>query len=162
MEQWYKNNGFNPVAAEATNIATGLGTGMIQATPMPPYGAVALQISRSAKYMLDINVDPLIGALVVTDGAWARIEPGDRDKVTEAAKAMETRLQTEVPKQDANAVVTMQTRGLTVTRLAPTEAAAFHAEADRLVGTMRGAMVPPEIYDMAVQARDEYRKTHGK
>jgi TRAP-type C4-dicarboxylate transport system substrate-binding protein len=163
MTKWYTKNGFNPVAMETTNIAQGLSTGMIQATPMPPYGAVALQISRSAKYMLDMNVDPLIGALVITETAWNKIQPDDRDKVVAAAKAMETHLQTEVPKQDASAVTAMVGKGLVVTKLDASEAAAFHTEADRLVATMRGNnMVPPDVYDLAVQARDEYRKSHGK
>jgi TRAP-type C4-dicarboxylate transport system substrate-binding protein len=162
MMQWYTTNGFNPVALEATNIAQGLATGMIQATPMPPYGAVALQISRTVKYMLDIDVDPLIGALIMTDTMWAKIAPEDRDKIVAAAKAMEARLQTEVPKQDAQSVVAMQAKGLVVTKLDQAGAAAFRAEADKLVGTMRGGMVPADVYDLAAQARDEYRKSHGK
>ena len=162
MVDWYAKNGFNPVAMQATNIAQGLSTGMIQATPMPPYGAVALQISRAAKYMLDLNVDPLIGALIMTDDVWNKITPADRDQILAAAKAMETRLQTEVPKQDVQAVVAMQAKGLTVTKLDAAGAAAFRAEADKLVASMRGSMVPADVYDLAVQARSEYRKSRGK
>jgi TRAP-type C4-dicarboxylate transport system substrate-binding protein len=163
MVKWYASNGFNPVSMEATNIAQGLATGMIQATPMPPYGAVALQVSSHAKYMLDINVDPLIGALVMTDGAWNKISAEDREKIVAAAKVMEKQLQTEVPQQDARSVVTMQSKqGLTVTKLDAAGAAAFRAEADKLVATMRGGMVPADVYDIAIQARDEYRKSHAK
>jgi TRAP-type C4-dicarboxylate transport system substrate-binding protein len=162
MMQWYTSTGFNPVALEATNIAQGLATGMIQATPMPPYGAVALQISRTVKYMLDINVDPLIGALIMTDAMWAKISADDHDKIVAAARTMESRLQTEVPKQDAQSVVAMQAKGVVVTKLDPAGAAAFRSEADKLVATMRGAMVPADVYDAALQARDEYRKSHGK
>jgi TRAP-type C4-dicarboxylate transport system substrate-binding protein len=112
--------------------------------------------------MLDINVDPLIGALVMTDAMWVKISAEDHDKIVAAARAMETRLQTEVPKQDAQSVVAMEGKGVVVTKLDPAAAAAFRAEADKLVGTMRGGMVPADVYDAAVQARDEYRKSHGK
>jgi len=37
----------------------------------------------------------------------------------------------------------------------------FRTEADKLAVTMRGGMVPADVYDLAVQARDEYRKSHG-
>jgi len=158
MTKWYTSNGFNPVPMDAANIATGLTTGMITATPMPPYGAAVMMVSRSAKYMLDLNVDPLIGALIMTDKMWEKISAADRDKIVAAAKTMGATLQTEVPKQDAASVVTMQSRGLTVTKLDPAAAAAFHTEADKLAATMRGNMVPADIYDMAVQARDAYRK----
>ena len=162
MVNWYTSNGFNPVALESTGIATGLATGMIQATPMPPYGAVATQISRTVKYMLDVDVDPLIGALIMTDTTWNKIAPEDRDKLVAAAKDMEKTLQVQVPKQDAESVKAMQAKGLTVTTLDAAGLAAFRAEADKLVASMRGSMVPADVYDLAVQARAEYRKSHAK
>ena len=56
----------------------------------------------------------------------------------------------------------MKTRGLTVTTLDPKAAADLRAAAEKLTGTMRGTMVPADIYDMAVQERDAFRKTKGK
>src|SRR5581483_8045068 len=106
---------------------------MIQATPMPPYAAVATQISRTVKYMLDVNVDPLIGALVMTDAMWSKISGEDREKIVAAAKTMEQRLQTDVPKQDAQSVTAMQSKGVIVNKLDAAAAAAFHAEAEKLV-----------------------------
>ncbi len=77
---------------------------MIQATPMPPYGAVvASGVPQRPSTCCDINVDPLIGALIMTDTAWEKISAEDHDKIVAAAKAMEKRLQTEVPAQDAKA-----------------------------------------------------------
>jgi TRAP-type C4-dicarboxylate transport system substrate-binding protein len=162
MMAWYTNNGFHPVAMEATNVMTGLTTGMIQETPMPPYYASFLQVYRSAKHMLQIDVDPLIGALIMTDAAWAKISAEDHDKIIAAAKAMEKRLQTEVPAQDAKAITEMQARGLTVHKLDAKALGEFRAEADKLASTMRGSMVPIDIYDLASQARTDYRKSHGK
>jgi TRAP-type C4-dicarboxylate transport system substrate-binding protein len=159
MVQWYTSNGFNPVPLESTAIGTSLATGIIQATPMPPYGAVALQISRTVKYMLDVNVDPLIGALVMTDSVWNKITPEDRQKLITSAKTMEKTLQVEVPKQDATSVAAMQRAGVTVNKLDAAGMATFRAEAEKLAATMRGRMVPADIYDMALAARDEYRKT---
>lgn len=162
MTKWYTSNGFNPVSMEATNIPQGLATGMINATPMPPYLAISLQLTGTAKYMLDINVDPLIGALIITDKAWSKIDAADRDKVVAAAKVMGATLQTKVPAQDALSVVAMQSKGLKVTKLDAAGVAAFRAEADKLAATMRGNMVPADVYDLAVQARDAFRKSHGK
>ena len=54
---------------------------MIDAAPIPPYPALLLQIFRDAKYMLDVHVAPLYGALVVTNEAWNKISaerPGRR------------------------------------------------------------------------------------
>ena len=49
---------------------------MIDAAPSPPYPALVLQIFRDAKYMLDVRVAPLLGALVMTNEAWNKIDAG--------------------------------------------------------------------------------------
>jgi TRAP-type C4-dicarboxylate transport system substrate-binding protein len=164
MVQWYKNNGFHPVALAANDIPAQLKltTGMIDAAPSPAYPALVLQIFRDARYMLDVRVAPLVGALVITNTAWNKISAADQAVVAAGARAFETRILAEAPKQDADSVATMKTRGLTVTTLDPTAAAQFRTEAERLTATMRGNMVPADIYDLAVQERAAFRKTTGR
>jgi TRAP-type C4-dicarboxylate transport system substrate-binding protein len=161
MVQWYKANGFRPVALAAGDIPAQLklSNGMIDAAPSPPYPALLLQIFRDAKYMLDVRVAPLYGAVVMTNDAWGKVEAQDRPAVTAAADVLETRLLGEAPKLDADSVATMKTRGLTVTTLDAKTAAGFRAEAEAFVKTMRGQMVPADVYDAAVRERDTFRKT---
>lgn len=161
MTQWYKSNGFHPVALAAGDIPAQLKltTGLIDAAPSPPYPALLLQMFRDAKYMLDVRVAPLYGALVMTSEAWNKIDAGDRPVVLAAAKNIEKRLLGEAPKLDADSVATMKTRGLTVTSLDPKAAAEFRAQAEIFVKTMRGNIVPADAYDAALKERDAYRKT---
>jgi len=161
MVQWYKASGFNPVALNANDIPAQLKltTGMIDAAPSPPYPALLLQIFRDAKYMLDARFAPLYGAVVLTNEAWNKIEPNDRPIVVAAAKNTEKRLLGDAPKLDADSINTMKSRGLTVTTIDPKTAASFRAEADAFVKTMRGQMVPADVYDAAVRERDAFRKT---
>jgi TRAP-type transport system periplasmic protein len=161
MVQWYKANGFRPVALTAGDIPAQLKltTGMIDAAPTPPYPALLLQIFRDAKYMLDVRFAPLYGAVVLTNEAWNKVEPNDRPIVVAAAKNAEKRLLGDAPKLDADSINTMKSRGLTVTTIDPKTAAAFRAEADGFVKTMRGQMVPADVYDAAVRERDAFRKT---
>jgi len=163
MVQWYRANGFNPVALNANDIPAQLKltTGMIDAAPSPPYPALLLQIFRDAKYMLDVRFAPLYGALILTNEAWNRIEPNDRPIVVAAAKNTEKRLLGEAPKLDADSIATMTSRGLTVTTLDPKTAASFRQEADNFVKSMRGQMVPADVYDAAVRERDAFRKSQS-
>jgi TRAP-type C4-dicarboxylate transport system substrate-binding protein len=126
---------------------------------MPPYPALLLQIFRDAKFMLDIHVAPLYGALVMTNEAWNKLSAGDRQVVVAAAKSAEKRLLGEAPKLDTDSIATMKTRGLTVNTPDAKTLATFRAEADRLVQTMRGTLVPADVYDAAVKERDTFRKT---
>jgi len=161
---WYVQSGFHPVALLPADIPTQLklSPGLIDAAPNPPYLALSLQIFRDARYMLDLHIAPLTAVLVVTNTAWNSISADDRAKVTAAAQAMEQRVRTEAPAQDAESIKQMQARGLQVITLDPKAAAEFRAAATTLNATMRGTMVPADIFDAAVQERDAFRTSRGK
>jgi TRAP-type C4-dicarboxylate transport system substrate-binding protein len=162
--QWYVANGFHPVALTPADIPQQLklGTGLIDTAPYPAYLAMALNIYTDARYMLDLHIGPLTGALVITDAAWNRLSAEDRTAITADAQAFETRIRTEVPKNDADAVRLMTSRGLQVITPDAKAAAEFRAAGSQLAATMRGTMVPADIYDAAVQARDAFRASKGK
>ena len=162
--QWYVSNGFHPVALLPADIPAQLklSTGLIDTAPSPPYLALSLQIFRDAKYMLDLHIAPLTGAMIISNQAWARISAEDRLKVTAAAQALEKRVRAEAPAQDAESVKQMVARGLQVITLDAKAAAEFRAAANQLTSTMRGSMVPVDVYDMAAQERDAIRKSKGK
>ena len=163
--QWYVSNGFHPVALLPANIPEQLklSTGLIDTAPNPPYLALTLQIFRDAKYMLDVRIAPLVGALIMSNSAWNKISPEDRVKVMAAAQALEKRVAAEAPQQDAASVKAMVTSGgLQVITLDAKAAAEFRTAANQLNTTMRGSMVPADVYDAAVQERDAFRKSKGK
>jgi len=161
MVQWYKQNGFNPVSLDSKDIKAQLtlSNGMINAAPMPPYPAMLLQVFRDAKYMLDVNVAPLYGGLLVTTQTWNKISAADKAVMVASAKIIEKRLLGDAVKLDASSIANMKMRGLTVTTPDAKALATFRAEADRLVTTIRGSLVPADVYDLAVRERDAYRKT---
>jgi TRAP-type transport system periplasmic protein len=157
MVQWFKANGFEPRAMAMTDIMTGLTTGMIEGLPTPPLGALMFQWYKQTPYMLELGLGPIVGAIVITKKAWAAIPAADHAKLQAAADGVEQRLRADVPKQDEASVAEMTKRGLTVTRPTGTE---WRTQLDNLAKTMRGEMVPTDIFDLALKARTEYRKNH--
>jgi TRAP-type C4-dicarboxylate transport system substrate-binding protein len=155
MVQWFKANGFEPRAMAMTDILTGLTTGMIEGLPTTPLAAMLFQWYRQTPYMLELGLAPIVGAGVITKKAWNAIPEADRAKLIASADGVEKRLQVEVPKLDANAIAVMQKNGLTVTKPTGPE---WRVQLDNLAKTMRGEMVPTDIFDMASKARDEFRK----
>ncbi len=164
MVQFYASNGFHPVALLPSDIPAQLklSTGLIDTAPFPPYAALSFQIFRDAKYMLDVHAAPFVGATIISNDAWNKISADDQAKVMAAAKAMETRIRADAPKQEADSLAAMQARGLVVIKPDAKASADFRAAANKLNQSMRGNMVPADIYDMAVAARDAYRKAKGK
>jgi TRAP-type C4-dicarboxylate transport system substrate-binding protein len=156
MTQWYKTNGFQPRAMAMTDILTGLSTGMIDGMPSTPLASMAYQWHKQTPYMLDIGLAPFIGATVVSKRTWDGIPAADRAKLLEVSAGVEKQLRTDVPKADALAVAMMGAQGLKVTKATGAE---WKEEAEILSRTMRGQMVPPDAFDLAVKARDAYRQS---
>jgi TRAP-type transport system periplasmic protein len=159
MVQWFKSNGFEPRAMAMTDIMTGLTTGMIDGLPTPPLAAMFFQWYKQTPYMLDIGLAPIVGATVVTTKTWKSISDADKPKLLAAAEGVEQRLRVDVPKQDQSSIETMTKAGLTVTKATGPE---WKTQLDSLAKTMRGEMVPADIFDLASKARDEYREKKKK
>ncbi len=157
MVQWFKANGFEPRAMAMTDIMTGLTTGMVEAVPTTPLAALLFQWYKQTPNMLDIGLAPVIGATVVTKKAWNAVPAADKPRLTAAAIAVQKQLQADVPKQEAASIAEMKRRGLVVTDASGPE---WRKEAGALAATMRGEMVPNDIFDLALKARDTYRKSH--
>jgi TRAP-type C4-dicarboxylate transport system substrate-binding protein len=159
MQQWYTDNGFHPKPLTLADIAAQLKLpdGQIDTAPNTPYLALLTQIYTNAKYMLNVHLAPLVGAVVITTKAWDSLTPDDQKKMTDAARAMETKIRADSPAQDDSSIDTMKTHGLTVIQPDAAATAEIHAEATKLGATMRGKMVPADVYDLAAQARDAAR-----
>ena len=107
--------------------------------------------------MLDIGLAPVVGATIVTKKAWNAIPAADRPKILASALAVQKRLEQDVPKTEAAAIAEMQRRGLVVSKASGPD---WRKEIDGLAATMRGEMVPKDMFDLALKARDAYRKQH--
>ncbi len=162
MVQWYKNNGFRPVALTLNSVLMGLQTGLIEAYPSPPYLAMLLQWYKSTPYMLDVALGPALGATVVTRRAWNRLSEEDRNRLLEASRRVEQQLVTDVSKQDQASIKQMERRGLTVTSMESTTAETdFRKTAESLASSMQGVMVPDDIFNMAIRERENFRRNRS-
>jgi TRAP-type transport system periplasmic protein len=156
--QWWKSHGYHPVPLASTDIMTGLTTGMIEALPTPPLVALSLQWYRSAPFMLDIGLAPLVGATVVSKKAWAGISAEDQAVIRQIARAMEQRLQQSVPAQERKAIEEMSRRGLKVTGpRGPEQLKAWETVAAQFAASVRQQREYAEVFEAALKARDQFR-----
>jgi TRAP-type C4-dicarboxylate transport system substrate-binding protein len=164
MVRWYSENGFHPQALSEKEIVPQLrlASGMIDAVPSPAYGALALQFYSATPFMLDLRVAPLVGATVVSSQVWARLSAADQAAVTTAAAAMQKRVMADVPRLDAESVAAMQKAKLKVTTLDAAARTEFQRAAAQLMPSLRGRIVPADIYDLAIKERDAFRQSKGR
>ncbi|MEE9563083.1 MAG: TRAP transporter substrate-binding protein DctP [Thermoanaerobaculia bacterium] len=155
MVQWWKRSGFKPVALAATDIMTGLQTGMIEVLPTTPLAALNLQWFRQTPYMHELGLAPLVGATVITQKAWKKISAADQKALLAVARRTEEQLEKGIPQQDREAVEAMTKRGLEV--IAVTDDTEWREAAAEFADTMRGAVVPAEAFDRALAERSRFR-----
>lgn len=160
MVNVWKQKGFNPVPLAATDIMTGLQTGMIDAYPTTPLLGLTLQWYRSTPNMVGMGMAPLVGGLVMSKAAWNKLPAADRAKVQAACDKMERRLEVEVPRQDTTAVAEMQKRGLKVNAVGMANAAEFKKVAEEFATSLAGVRIPLDVLAMARKERDAFRASH--
>lgn len=157
VQQW-RREGFQPVPLAATDIMTGLQTGLIDALPTTPLAALSLQWYRQTPYMLDVGLAPLVGATVISKPAWNRLSAADRAALRKAAQKTEARLRTEVAEQDRRAIAEMEKRGLERVAV-PVES--WRAFAEEFSGRAAETIVDGAVLGKVVAARDRFRAAEG-
>ena len=160
LVQWWRRNGFKPIALAATDIMTGLQTGLIEAISVPPLYAMQMQYYKQASHMADLGLAPLIGAVLLDQRAWKRMSPEDQKVVMAAGREAEVKVLEQIPKLDETAIKLMQTQGMTLTAIRDSpNSKEWIAAAERFANDMRGDIVPAGIFDQALASRNAYRKT---
>jgi TRAP-type C4-dicarboxylate transport system substrate-binding protein len=157
----WKHSGFNPVALETANIGQALVAGTISAVPVPPIYALAGQIytgAGKAKYMLELNWAPLVGAAVVRKEAWERVPPQVREEMLKIAAETGKDVKFAGRTESDAAVAAMVKRGLVVQKVPPEVEVEWRAMADSVKDQIRGVTVPPAMFDEAQRLLREYRQ----
>lgn len=159
LVQWYQELGLRPVSLAATDVLTGLQTGLIESLPVTPLAALSLQWFRSAPYMLDHRFAPLLGGLVLSKSAWAKVSEADRATILRLAAESERDTFAAIPEREAEALREMARRGLKIAEEPASDAARWLELGKAFQQRFREFVVPPEILDRVIQLLEEHRRT---
>lgn len=161
-EELYKDAGFKPVPLPPTEILQSLQTGVIEAFPAPPIGALGFQWFGLAKNMLDLNYAPIVGATIMTKSAWDKLDPPVREAVLKESRAAGERLKEKVRQLENTAIEEMKKRGLKVITMTPEAEREWRQTAQQFWGRIRGEIVRPNDFDEVVGLVNEYRESKKK
>ncbi len=156
-----KDAGFNPVPLEWTDALTGLKTGMIDAVPVIPYYSLSGQFFMEAKYMVEVNWVPLVGATIVTRQVWEALPPETREAARKSALAAGEQFRARGRAESNEAVEAMKKRGLVVQTMSPEMEAEWRKMAEGIYPRIRGRMVPTEWFDEVRRLLNEYRSAQA-
>jgi TRAP-type C4-dicarboxylate transport system substrate-binding protein len=158
----WKSGGFHPVALETAGIPQGLLSGSIDAVPMPPFFALAGQLDAQARYMLELNWAPLVGAAVVHKKSWDRVPAAAREAMLKIATDIGKKVKADGRLENVTSVTSMvEKRGLKVQKVPPEVEQEWRALIDGVQDKIRGKVVPAEMFDEAQKLLKEYRTGKG-
>ena len=158
----WKSGGFNPVPLETAGIPQGLLSGTLDVVPMPPFFALAGQLDGQAKYMLEINWAPLVGAAVVRKKSWDRIPAAARQEMLKIAVEVGKKVKADGRQENETSVAAMARRGLKVQKMPPEVDLEWRKLIDGVQNQIRGKVVPAEMFDEAQSLLKAYRAAGGK
>jgi TRAP-type C4-dicarboxylate transport system substrate-binding protein len=156
VEAW-KDAGFKPISLAATDIHTGLQSGLVEAVAVPALIALSHQWFAQANHMADLKWVPLIGAIVVTNKSWQQLPEDLRPKLLDAAAEAGLRMRREVRAFSDEAVTVMQEYGLQVHHVPPEMVLEWEERARVAYAGLIGNVVPADIFAEVEGLRDEYR-----
>jgi TRAP-type C4-dicarboxylate transport system substrate-binding protein len=157
----WKASGFNPVSLEASGIPQGMLSGTISAVPTVPIFALATQLDSQAKYMLELNWGPLVGAAVVHKKTWDRIPAALREPLLKIAAETGRQVKAAGRAESDAAVAAMVKRGLQVQKVSPQVDAEWRDMIGQVQDRIRGRIVPADLCDEAQRMLNEYRSANG-
>lgn len=157
----WKSTGFNPVMLETAGIAQGLLSGTISAITMPPLFANPGRMDSQAKYMLELNWAPLVGAAVVRKKSWDKIPAQFHQPMLKIAAEAGRQVTAAGRAENDAAVAAMEKRGLKVQKVTPEVEAEWRAVVETVNDKIRGKIVPADMYDEAQRLLKEYRAAHS-
>lgn len=128
MELAFKAMGYRPIPLPSSEVLTGLNSGLVDAFFTTPLAAAGFQWFGVAPNMLDMEVAPLLGAIVISDTAWRRIPASLRDELLEAARRVGLEIEQEIARLEAEAVRQMIRFGLSVQEVTPEIEAAWQRD----------------------------------
>jgi TRAP-type C4-dicarboxylate transport system substrate-binding protein len=153
MEKLYSDFGVRAVPLPATEMLTGLQTGLIDVTATAPLFALLDRTYQSASYMTELEWGALIAATLINTRAWERVPAELRPELMQAARDIGQSMRDDARRAERDAIAQMQARGLQLVKLSTAERTQWRREAEQAYPRLRGDYCPPDLYDEVMRMR---------
>jgi TRAP-type C4-dicarboxylate transport system substrate-binding protein len=142
------------------DVLVGLQTGMVDVVYAPPAGAIALQWFTKTKYMTDVNLIYLIGAVVLKKKVFNKISPAHQKILMDVCQRQMGQLKTTVRKENQEAIQVMVKHGVKIITPTSAQVAEFKKVSDQAMQRLEGKSFSKKIRDEVIAKIETYRKNN--
>jgi TRAP-type C4-dicarboxylate transport system substrate-binding protein len=150
------------VPLPATEIATALQTGLVDAVTINPQGILLLQWYRQIHYMTDFKWAVFLGGIVISKSTWEKIPAEIRPAMRQAALKAALRIRDFSMQTDQSDVEVLKKNGVEVVSVDEKTLNEWRRLIESVLPQMRGSYLPAESLDAAMKLRDQCRKQAGE
>jgi TRAP-type transport system periplasmic protein len=161
MNIW-NSAGYSPIPLTSTDILPNLQTGMINCFDTTPIAALSFQWFALAPHMTNMKWAPLVGATIITTKAWKKIPEASRPDIIKAAAVAGVGFKDDIRKSSDKALEIMKKNGLKVHDITKEQQAQWEDLFKSVYPQISNTIVPPDIMQMAINYRNEYRVQAAK
>lgn len=104
--------GFRGVEVDTSGVLTSLNSGLIDAFLYSPIGAAAFQWFAVAPFMLELEISPFLGAIIIDSRTWRQVPAQFRDEMIQVAEEIGAEIGSAIRQLENQAIQTMTRFGL--------------------------------------------------
>lgn len=155
--QAFRIMGYRPIPMPLSELLTSLNSGMVSAFYTSALVAAGYQWFAIAPNMLDLNVAPFMGAIVISETAWRRVPANIRPELQRSAQTAAQQIQEQVLALEREAVDLMRDNGLSIQELTPSERQRWIADFEQYQAQIMEDVFHPEMTSRIQDILEEYR-----
>ena len=140
------------------DVLVGLQTGLVDVVYAPPSGAIALQWFTKTKYINDIPLSYLIGAVILKKTVFKNLSPDDQTQILESFQNHLEKLKLIIRKDNEEAIAVMQKHGVKLIQTSPDQVAQFKNLSDKAMQKLTGKSFSEKIKNEVISNLETFRK----
>lgn len=151
--------GVSAIPLSIPDVLVGLQTGLVEVVYAPPSGAIALQWFTKTKYMTDVPLIYLVGAVVIRQKIFKKISPPNQEILHQAFKRHMLQLKEMVRQQNQEAIRVMSKHGVKILKPPKDQVEAFKRLSEKAIAKMRNVGFSQEVQNTLKTHLHTYRST---
>jgi TRAP-type C4-dicarboxylate transport system substrate-binding protein len=140
------------------DVLVGLQTGLVDVVYAPPSGAIALQWFTKTKYINNIPLSYLLGAVVLRNANFKKLSADNRTQILEIFQKHLKELKLIIRKDNEEAIAVMQKQGLELIQTSPDQVTEFKILSDKAMQKLAGKTFSEKLKNEVTSSLEAFRK----